>query len=254
MIVINKESIADVPVLHIALQKSFSKPLPLIIFQHGFTSIKERNLHYAYLLAEKGFRVILPEANYHGERSKEVTEEFRNRSFWNIVIQSIEEIGAIINEYQQKKLIQDDRIGVAGTSMGGMITFGALTKYPYIKVGVSLMGCPSFLELTKAQIDYMEKEKKMTFSKEDIKKTFELLKPYDLTLQKEKLHHRPLLFWHSTADKVVPYSYTYRFYENIKNMYINPSENLKFITDEKAGHAVTQEGVEASAAWFYKHL
>jgi uncharacterized protein len=254
MILINKETIATIPVLHIAFQQSFSKPLPLIIFQHGFTSIKERNLHYAYLLAEKGFRVILPEAKYHGERGEEITEEYRNRSFWNIVTQSIEEIGLIIKECQQKKLVLDDRIGMAGTSMGGMVTFGALAKYPIIKVGVSLMGCPSFLELTKVQLDYIQKEQKMLISKEEVEKTFELIRPYDLTVQQEKLHNRPLLFWHSTVDKVVPYSYTYRFYENIKSMYVNPQEHLKFITDEKAGHMVTQAGVEATADWFHKFL
>lgn len=53
--------------MHLGEQTTFNQELPLIIFIHGFQSAKEHNLHYAYLLAEKGC-VLLPDVIHHGER------------------------------------------------------------------------------------------------------------------------------------------------------------------------------------------
>ena len=69
MIQIHKEIVKGVPLLHVVKAGHEEKMLPLIFFIHGFTSAKEHNLHFAYLLAEKGFRVVLPDAILHGERT-----------------------------------------------------------------------------------------------------------------------------------------------------------------------------------------
>lgn len=74
MIIVEKRFLNNNPFLHIVKKSGQQERLPFIIFTHGFTSAKENNLHYAYLLAEKGFRVILPEAIYHGEREQGLTE------------------------------------------------------------------------------------------------------------------------------------------------------------------------------------
>ncbi len=55
MILIENMRIDGIPSLHLAQKDSYHDPLPLVIFEHGFTSAKEHNLHYAYLLAEKAY-------------------------------------------------------------------------------------------------------------------------------------------------------------------------------------------------------
>lgn len=75
MVIVENHLINRIPLLHIVKKDAQLETLPFIIFSHGFTSAKEHNLHYAYLLAEKGFRVILPEALYHGEREQGISEE-----------------------------------------------------------------------------------------------------------------------------------------------------------------------------------
>ena len=46
-------------------------------------------------------------------------------------------------DFEARGLIEDGRIGLAGTSMGGITTFGAIA-YDWVKAGVSLMGSPNY--------------------------------------------------------------------------------------------------------------
>ncbi|GAM15687.1 alpha/beta fold hydrolase [Mesobacillus selenatarsenatis] len=255
MILVEKKRIEHIPVLHIVKQKQFSDRMPLIIFLHGFTSTKERNMHYAYLFAEKGFRVIMPEAKYHGNRSEGLSEAELGYHFWDIVIKSIEELSTIKQELVKEGLVDLARIGVAGTSMGGITTLGALAKYEWIKAGVSLMGNPSFEEFALWQMNEMEKRNiQIGLSQEQVSALLNQLKKYDLSLQPEKLNNRPLLFWHGKLDPVVPYQSAYDFYEQNRKSYEGTVGMFEFITDENAGHNVSNAGVEATAKWFEKHI
>jgi len=89
MVIIQNEKIAGIPVLHVVKAEKQQEKLPLIMFVHGFTSAKEHNLHFGYLLAEAGYRVVLPDAIYHGEREQSLTNEKLQLAFWNIVVQTI---------------------------------------------------------------------------------------------------------------------------------------------------------------------
>jgi uncharacterized protein len=255
LIVVEKKRIEHIPVLHIVKQKQFSDRMPLIVFLHGFTSTKERNMHYAYLFAEKGFRVVMPEAKYHGTRSEGLSEAELGFRFWDIVITSIEELSTIKQVLVEEGLVDPARIGIAGTSMGGITTLGALAKYEWIKAGVSLMGNPSFEEFALWQLNEMEKRNvQIGLSQEQISDLLNHLKQYDLSLQPEKLNNRPLLFWHGRLDPVVPYQAAYHFYEQNRKSYEGTNGMFEFITDENAGHNVSNAGVEATAKWFEKHI
>lgn len=255
MILVEKKCIQHIPVLHIVKQKQFSDRMPLIVFLHGFTSNTERNMHYAYLFAEKGFRVIMPEAIYHGTRNKGLSETELSYRFWEIVITSIEELSTIKQELVEQGLVDPARIGVAGTSMGGITTLGAMAKYEWIKAGVSLMGNPSFEEFALWQLNEIEKRGvQIGISQEQVSDLLNQLKQYDLSLQPEKLNNRPLLFWHGRLDPVVPYQAAFHFYEQNRKSYEGTNEMFEFITDENAGHNVSNAGVEATANWFDKHI
>ncbi|VTP59976.1 esterase [Serratia rubidaea] len=41
---------------------------PTVFFYHGYCSSKEVYAYFGYALAKAGFRVILPDADQHGER------------------------------------------------------------------------------------------------------------------------------------------------------------------------------------------
>lgn len=255
MVIIEKELIGQIPVLHVSEQSTFNKELPLVIFIHGFQSAKEHNLHYAYLMAEKGFRVILPDVVYHGERNVGYSDSEMMPRFWEMVLQTIKELILLKDDLIARNLIDPNRIGIAGTSMGGIVTNGALAAYDWLSAGVSLMGNPSYVEYAELQIDEIKKRQiEFSLTDEDVTTALAQLKPFDLSLNRDKLAHRPLLFWHGAKDPIVPYQHAYRFYEQVKSSYNELDDKIDFILDKRAGHKVSREGLLQTAQWFEKHL
>lgn len=245
----------NIPYLEVVAQELQNEKLPGVIFVHGFTSAKEHNLHYAYYLAMRGFRVVLPEAQLHGERYANVTETELNLSFWDIVISTIHELQYFVDEFSQKKLIDIERVGVAGTSMGGIVTFGALTQYQWIKAAVALMGTPAYVSFAKSQMNAMKHSgAPIPLSNSEAKKLFQKLEQYDLSIKPERLNERPLLFWHSESDHVVPFEPTYKFFLKAKTYYTKQPKNIHFIRDKTSGHKVSRKGVLETVRWFEKFL
>lgn len=255
MILVDKSTIQTIPFLHLVKEEDANKQVPVCFFIHGFTSAKEHNLHYAYYLVEKGFRVILPDCLEHGERSTGKSEHQLGQVFWNIVLNTIHELSIIKGHFEAKGLLNHNGVGVAGTSMGGIVTLGALTQYDWISSAVSLMGNPTYVKFAQAQLSQVESlGYELPFSEEEIDNMLSELAHYDLSLQPEKLSGRPLMFWHGKRDKVVPFNLTHEFYQSILPYYESQEDNLLFIEDDKADHKVTREGVLKLVEWFEKHL
>ena len=72
--IVKEENWSNIPLLHIVDETEENSNIPTVIFLHGFTSAKEHNLHYAYNIAKKGFRVLVPEAHLHGVRDEGLDE------------------------------------------------------------------------------------------------------------------------------------------------------------------------------------
>ncbi|MBM7620656.1 fermentation-respiration switch protein FrsA (DUF1100 family) [Bacillus tianshenii] len=255
MIQVTKGTTGAVSFLHISEATAAHRPKPTVIFFHGFKSAKENNLHYAYLLAEKGIRVILPDCIHHGDRDSGLSSIQLTQSFWEVVIQSIHEL-EILKEYLvDQGLSQEKEIGVAGTSMGAIITFGALKKYPWIKAAVSLMGCPSYQVFGKWKIDQvLEMGFTLPFDEGQIKQYLDKLAAYDLSLEPEKMNGRPLLCWHGSQDQEVPVEPVIGFVKTLRGYYKNNPQNIGLIIDEQADHKVSRKGVLATVDWFATHM
>ena len=253
MIGIVKERVGNIPSLIVAESEDKDKALPTVIFFHGFTSAKEHNLPIAFLLAEKGYRVILPDSEFHGERELETSERKRQISFWDIVLRNVRELGEIKEALDADSLILDDRIGVAGTSMGGITTSAALTQYDWIKSAVILMGSPRITTFAKTLVESFKKEGDLPVTDEQIEVLYDQLETCDLSLQPEKLNGRPLLFWHGGQDAVVPFDHSFTFYDEVKEQYENV-EHIQFIKEANAGHKVSRHAILELVKWFHTYL
>lgn len=250
-----EENWGTIPLLHVVPEGKQKEALPTVLFLHGFTSAKEHNLHYAYNLASKGLRVLLPDALLHGKRSKGLDEVQLSLSFWEIVLTSIEEVAYIKKQANEQNLLYGNTIGLAGTSMGGITTLGCLSQYEWIKVAAVMMGAPGYVELAKAQIAQFEKRGfQIPLSTVEREKLLHTLTTVDLTKQPEKLSQRPLFFWHGENDSTVPFEPTYSFYQSVKALYVDAPERLVFMQDELAGHAVSRVGMLKSTEWLATYL
>lgn len=255
MIIVQEETWENIPLLHIVKQDRLHKQGPVVIFLHGFTSAKEHNLHYAFNLAKKGFRVLLPDAHLHGCRDEGLDEVQLSLRFWETVLTSIEEIGVLYHILQEKGHGQVGNIGVGGTSMGGITTLGCLVAYPWIKAATVMMGTPGYVKFAKAQIAQFEKGPfTLPLTEEERQQLFSALSRYDLTLQPQRLAERPIYFWHGMSDTVVPFQPTWNFYESIRPTYEKHPERLRFDTEEHTAHAVSRTGMLQAVQWMATHL
>ncbi len=250
MIQVFHEKIKDIPVLHIVDKKHSIEEVRTVVFYHGFQSQKELYLQYGYFLAEKGIRVILPDAKFHGERKGKISEEDQAMYFWDTVQANIEELDGIVHEFVRRGLTNKEKIGVGGVSMGAITSLGILTKYDWVKVVVSLMGSAYYGHFAKALVKQsVEYGLEFPF---DVESRIAALNPYDLSEQLEKIKNRPLLLWHGKKDDVVPFAYSERLFQTLVEQQLN--QNVEFIVDQKAKHKVSIEGIEAGVAFFEKHL
>ena len=242
---VDQERWGHIPLLHVYKESDKNKQIPVVIFLHGFTSAKEHNLHYAYQLAEKGMRVLLPDAHLHGERQESLDEVQLSLRFWETILTTIEEVNMLRNELLARQLTKEDtKIALAGTSMGGIETLGCLNVYPWIDAAAIMMGSPGYVHLAKAQMaQYEARGFKLPLTDIERKQMFDTLSKFDITLNPESLNGRPVFFWHGMQDNVVPYEPTFNFFNALKKSYTHDPQRFQFMTDKTASHAVSRKGM-----------
>src|SRR5690625_255240 len=253
MINLQREVIGEIQLLHMVKEEIADKTLPTVIYYHGFNGEKESSLTPAYKMVEKGLRVILPDSQYHGDREGGIHPREKEVAFWEIVFQNIKELKQIKDTFVEKGLTDATRIGVGGTSMGGITTYIALAQYEWIKAGAVLMGTPNITQYGQQLIERFNASHKEKLAKKDVENTLQQLQQVDLSLHPEKLEQRPLSIWHGVEDNVVPVSLTDEFYEKIVKSY-NTTEKLYYLREENRMHHLSKLSMVTAAEWFQKHL
>lgn len=253
MVDVQNIEINNIPSLVVTSSNKQNEPLPTVIYSHGFTSSKEFNLPIAYLLAAEGYRVVLPDSLHHGERAGQIQSVERQGAFWHIVLQNLEELKTIRNYFADQNLIENDLVGVAGTSMGGITTAAALTQYDWIHVAAILMGSPKMTEYANLTIDQFLQAGELPVTEEELNTLLGQLKSLDLSLQPDKLENRPLLFWHGESDTVVPAEHAKSFYENVKGSYEN-GDHIRLLLEANRNHKVSRRAVLETVEWFKQYL
>ncbi|MFC0189144.1 alpha/beta fold hydrolase [Fictibacillus aquaticus] len=247
MTVIINEKINGVPLLLAEKQEMKGRPAPLLIFAHGYTSAKEHNLHFAYTLAEKGFRVVLPDAPLHGEREPEDIAK-RDMKFWDIVLQAVQEINHLSEYFSEKGLVVPGKIAVGGISMGAITTYGVLSQNREIAAGIALMGTPALEEFAKWQVEQLKNRGwTVPFTESMLQDVYHTLRSLDVTVNTEHLNDRPLFMWHSKCDAVIPFQHSQAFYEQLRNT--DYKGQIEFMEDSVSGHKVSRSAYLRSVDW-----
>lgn len=254
MITITKDRIDEIPVLEIVPTTLQTKSLPTVIYYHGFYGQKQDSLTIAYNIAEQGIRVILPDAPMHGERANGNTKQAIDLAFWEIIMQNVQDIETIYRYLSGHDTYNPaiDKIGVGGTSMGGITTAAALTQYDWISSAAIVMGSPHLTTFAQYLIQIYNQENQEPLAKEVVEATLAKIAPFDLGNMPEKLDGRPLLFWHGTNDVVVPTSQSESFYKEYTARFGH--QQMKYVKEPGRSHNVSRLAVAETCAWFAQHL
>lgn len=250
---IKKRRIYELPVLEIVKTNLDQETLPTIFFYHGWQGYKEKVLEEAYRLAEKDFRVVLPDVYNHGERQVTPTQDPIH--FWEIVNHTVKEFSELVDFYLQEEKIVANRVGVAGLSMGGIISSAILTQYDWVKAASILMGSPAPIELTKWLLENKGFESQINqniMTKEFVQEKLAELEPISLALHANKLAGRPLYIWHGENDQIVPVQFTQEFVQ--KNQAKDYGRNIQFDLTKGAGHKVPGEIIQQMSIYFQQYL
>lgn len=116
-VTVRKRQIGAIPVLEVVPEDLVYEAVPLVVYYHGWQTRKELVLTQGRKLAAKGMRVILPDADNHGERLRPVSPII-SQTFWSSIYSNLFEFEYLLDYFRKLNLVTD-KIGVGGVSMGG---------------------------------------------------------------------------------------------------------------------------------------
>lgn len=199
-VTMREERIGGIPAIHAAPAQGFDRPLPTVFFHHGFTSSKELSAFFGYLLAQAGMRVVLPEADGHGERF-DGDEQARLGRFWHILRRSLDELPALQAHCVSQGWTTPDCMAVAGSSMGGFAALGCLARDSRLRAAACFMGSAYFEALSATLYPPAQPLR---------------LDDVDPSQHLDRLVDRPLFLWHGDCDPIVPVSHAQQLHDALR--------------------------------------
>lgn len=248
-VLIEDQRIGGQPALHACPLAQADAPLPTVLVYHGFTRSKELDCNLALMLARAGLRVVMPEADGHGERF-DGDAAARQRRFWHILRSSLDELPALRADLQARGWIADGRLGVAGLSMGGFVALGALARFDWLRVGVSWMGAAHFHDISRTVHPPLGRCDAQTAAAHEA--CMAQLHPVEPGQCLDRLATRPLLLWHGERDEVVPFSESARLHAEMRRRGL--ADRLELVAEPVATHKLTQAGAEAGVRFLERQL
>lgn len=248
---INMENtiVNNIPVTIIS-PKNFTGNMPVVFFYHGWSSSRNKHLNLGTLLGCNGYLVVIPDSINHGDRGTIDYSDMKTglTKFWPTVLNSLKEFPTLLDYIKTAYNIDDNKIGVAGHSMGGMITSGILAHNPIISAAVILNGSGAWADATLDLIGSHYKEQKKV-----IDKGLTELQPLIPINNIEKFKDTPILILHGEKDTIVPIHSSKLFFDASKEKYDN-KDVVSMVTFDRLNHYITEAMITEMLNWFNTHL
>jgi pimeloyl-ACP methyl ester carboxylesterase len=122
-----------------------------VLWFHGFTADRHASRPELEALARAGFLAVGIDAVGHGarrlpdfDRHFSGPKEETDRRFLDLVTATVAEVPILFDHLRDEGLADERRFAVAGVSMGGYITYGAVVAERRIRAAVPLLGSPEW--------------------------------------------------------------------------------------------------------------
>lgn len=251
-VVVRETKLDDLPVLHVFAASQAQTKLPTIIDYHGWTTQTSSELVASYQLVRAGFRVILPTAYLHGSRNDGTDLDRHPEHFWSIVGHSVAEFPRLVQALVTAGISDPARIGVMGTSMGGITAAGVMATQPDVVAGVSLIGSPEPVAFAKDQVAQLPAALQAKLPADLLTQTYTQLASFDLSQHADRLAGRPMFFFNGTADTMVPYKYVHDFEDRFAATPALAQTTFKHL--DGGVHHVPHKMHEAAVNFLHEHL
>jgi len=241
-----RDKIKDIPILRFFPVNSVK--LPTIIYYHGWSSNKNFQRFKASIYALYGYHVIVPDSVNHGVRGAVdfEREDALDSFFWKTILKSVDESLELLKGIRKFNETDNNRIGLAGSSMGGFIGSGIFIKNSDFKTFISFNGSCSWVETNN-----IYKKESNKFKNSD--KYLEKIKNFDPINNLTNLNNRPLLMIHGDVDTSVPLIAQKNFYAEAKKYYKN-NKKIELYEVPGVDHHITINMIEKAIRWLKKYL
>ena len=234
--------IGDIPAI-LLRPKAIEKPLPTIIFYHGWGSSKESQRMRGLIYATVGFQVLIPDALYHGQRDPIDHRPENGKYFWKTIFNNVEESDILIGNIIKKYNGDPDNISVAGSSMGGFTAAGVFTHNPLIKSLIVFNGSCAWEDSNESLMKNLE-----ILITDEIKEIQDNVIKLDPINHLDKLKDRDILMVHGEADSSVSIDSQRLFLKEISPLY-KDKNRIKLIEYPNLNHYITTNMMEDSIKW-----
>lgn len=238
--------IDDIPVL-IGIPAG-TTAAPVVLFHHGTGGCARDQLFAGVPLVEAGFFTVLMDGRNHGRRRAADWDRLYGGAgykevYLDALIGNCEDVSRILDALEADARADSTRVGCAGISQGGFVTFMAITREPRIGVAAPIIGSP------------------------DLEDTFGSSAPFDTypaALQARLREHSPLrhaermpptaLFVQNGAqDGIVPVGGTRRLDTVLRLLYADAPERYRYTEYPAVAHDHTPM-LRPAINWLVQHL
>ncbi len=241
-----EERSSGIALIHAFPSVVADRPLPTVILFHSFTVSKEVVSFLGYMIARAGMRCLIPEAPAHGGRF-DGDAIARQRAFWKICTQYVAEAAPLRDAY--RPLISDpDRVGVAGTSMGGFAALAATAAYDWVGATACFMGSAYFHKCSRVVYPPLGHYDAQNASDHEAA----MAGIPDPSARLERFAHRPIYHWHRQRDDIVHFSNALEMLADLRAR--TAAENFRIAIDPLGSHRVTDAAAREGIAFLSHHL
>jgi uncharacterized protein len=180
-------------------------PWPAVMVLHGAGSQKENHADYARAAVAHELAALTFDNRGHGETEGPLGSG------------AIDDLGALAAWLAARPEVDGRRIGVRGSSMGGLLAIHAAAESDHIAAAVAI--CPAAEWMLAGDVQRVLDGRPPTAGSAlsemriDAPALAEWLDRNDIEDAAERMGTKPLLLIHARGDEVVPYSHSEKLYE-----------------------------------------
>lgn len=211
---IKEVMIEKVPAVIIEPKEETNKTL---VFYHGWGSDNESQIFRGNIFAAYGYRVILPEARYHGERNVEKIdhedEAVEGKYILKVIMHNIEEAPSIFKYIEEN--YPGNEIAVGGHSMGAITAGGLYAFKKDLKMAFVFNGINNWEELVRG-VNELKNKDDIDEREFRINEFFLDMNPMD---SPEAFKDRPIVLFNGRNDDIIDPAGQESFAKEVEKVY-----------------------------------
>jgi pimeloyl-ACP methyl ester carboxylesterase len=251
----------DEAVPAIAVRPGVGGPFPVCIALHSFRGAKENLEPWCRDLAARGIFAIAIDAHLHGERTiagvfhgDNIASLGGEYSIWvhqTSIARTTKDVPVILDALSRRPDVDVSRVAATGVSMGGSTAMVLAWREPRVRVVASIVGAVDFWwDVTKLPPGPEQEARRATYGP----RLRELVGSIDPKPRFGRVPPKALCLINGGRDEYIDIESVRGFVADLKPLYREKQDRLRFLPFAEAGHGVTEAMWKEAQEWIVRGL